>query len=894
MGRKKKAAANSPSGSQPRPTHYDLDQVRGYARGQWPAILSSLGGIDVSLLDGNHHHCPKCGGTDRFRLIDEPAGAVLCNNCARTGIGDGFASLAWITGRKFADVLAQVADYLGIEPTATPHHYSNGKATNADPAEHLSFQPWNDAADQLVALWCLTKPPITPAAVRAVGAQIARYRDQYTVIALPIHGENFREADQPGYKPVGWSLYNITGGPLPKFSKRVGDKPAKVEWVKVKMTYGSKPGIITCIPRLLTAIEHKSPKWKVEGPSDLLALFSLPDLHATTAIITNANGAGEQPPAWIIELFAGVQAYVCHDADQPGQRGALGYRDTQGRPQHPGWAPAIAVHATECRNIQLPFPIEETHGRDLRDYLNQPKTYRELLDLVDLAQPVAPADLSIAPPPRQALEEDDDPHRLARVNLDSYSAQADGATIRYWREEWYTWKPSRACYRKIETDELRAKITASIKAEFDRLWHEEMAEYEAWRKSAEYDRDEDKGPPRARRVKRDLVANVLAATGSLTCIPSSVELMTWISEGIRERRPYIAMLNGLIDLDKLLADADESEVILPHSHNWFSTVRLPYAFDPSARCPKWDAFLERNLELDPERIKILQEWAGYCLTPDTGQQKFLAMEGEGSNGKSVYCAAISAMLGAENCSHIPLEKFGERFDLTQTIGKLVNICADVGEIDKAAEGQLKGFTSGDVMFFDRKKISGVECLPTARLVLSFNNRPRFSDRSQGVWRRMLLIPWNIQITEDERIPNMDKGWWWQRQGELPGILNWAIEGLHRLRAQGRFTASTVGQEAIESYRDEVNPARLFLKEHFQASDSSVRCAFAYKFYVKWCEQTGHRPFADVVFGREVKRVFPNCERKRVRHGQQLNWNYFGIAFQHAEILGEKTSDDTLF
>jgi P4 family phage/plasmid primase-like protien len=880
-----------------RSPRFDVDEVKAAARGQWPEILSSLGGIDADLLDGNHHPCPKCGGTDRFRLIDADDGAILCNQCARTGIGDGFASLEWATGKKFAEVLALVADYLGIEPTTGGYDKLGSARGNADPAEHLVFLPWDESAEMRVAMWCLKKPPIVPAAVRAVGGCLARYRDTYTVIALPIWGEKL---DRDCSKPVGWCLYNITGGPLPKFGKRVADKPAKVEWIKVKITFGSKRGIIADLGRM-TVLQPRL-TWKVEGPTDLLSLLSLPDLPATVAAITNANGAGEQPPAWIIELFEGGPAAVCHDADEPGQKGAIGYRDSQGRQQHPGWAPAIAVHATECRNVVLPFPIGPTHGKDLRDFLkgdgeSPPKTYADLLALVEAASPVAKADLSVEPPPRQAIEEDDDPHRLARVNLASYAAQADGATIRYWREEWFTWKPSRACYRKIDPDELRAKVTASVKREFDRQWAEEMAEYEAWRKSAEYDPDEDKGPPKTRRVKRDLVANVLAATASLTCIPSSVELMTWLGNDehglpIRERRPYIAMLNGLINLDKLLADADEDECILPHSPAWFSTVRLPYAFDPVAKCPKWNAFLEHNLEMDPERIKILQEWAGYCLTPDTGQQKFLAMEGEGSNGKSVYCAALSAMLGADNCSHVSLERFGERFDRTQTIGKLVNICADVGEIDKVAEGNLKSFTSGDVMFFDRKRINGIECIPTARLVLSFNNRPRFSDRSQGVWRRMLLIPWNVQITERERVPNMDKGWWWHEQGELPGIFIWALEGLHRLRAQGRFTSSAVGNEALEDYRDEANPARAFLKEHVEPSDSSVRCSLVYHFYVKWCERTGHRPFSDGIFGREVKRVFENCKKKKVRVGGRLHWNYFGLSFQHAEILGEKTADDS--
>jgi putative DNA primase/helicase len=60
------------------------------------------------------------------------------------------------------------------------------------------------------------------------------------------------------------------------------------------------------------------------------------------------------------------------------------------------------------------------------------------------------------------------------------------------------------------------------------------------------------------------------------------------------------------------------------------------------------------------------------LLPDTGQQSFLVLEGEGANGKSVYMAGLEAMLGEDNCSHVPLELFGDRFSRTQTLGKLAN------------------------------------------------------------------------------------------------------------------------------------------------------------------------------------------------------------------------------
>jgi P4 family phage/plasmid primase-like protien len=886
MGRKKKAAANSASKSQ-RPAHYDIDFIRSAARGRAVDILSRLGGLPSAILDGRHHPCPKCGGTDRFRLLDTEAGAIFCNQCANGGIGDVFASLEWVLNKKFADVLPLVADYLGIEPDDSASYSSNGHA-HADPAEHLTFQPWDEASELLTAYWCLTKPPITVAAIRAVGGQLARYRGQYTVIALPVHGESLDKT-----KPVGWCLYNVTGGPLPKWSRRksADDQPSVPEWVKVKLTHGSQPGIIADLSRLQSAVSVDA--WKLEGPTDLLAFLTLPDLPADSIALTNANGSKENPPVWVLNLFTGHRASVLHDADKPGQAGSLGWTDQRSGRRHNGWAPSIATTAAECRNVSLPYPIAPDHGKDLRDYLTEPppRQYADLQALAAAASIIPRTDLP--PAAIQPLESDDDPHRLARVNLDRYAKHREGATLRFWRDEWYTWKQTRGAYRKIAERELRAKMIASIRSEFEIVWQAKMAEYEARRKADRLDDNEQ--PPTVQKVTKTLVSNVIDATGSLVVVSSATDQMTWIDEGGRERRNYVAMANGILDIESALADAELTDCLLPHTPKWFSSICLPYAFNQDAECPKWEAFLEKNLELDPERIKILQEWAGYLLLPDTGEQKFLVLEGEGANGKSVWLAAMTAMLGADNCSHIPLELFADRFAKSQTLGKLVNISADVGELDKVAEGYLKSFTSGDVMYFDRKGIPGVDCTPSARLMLACNNRPRFSDRSSGIWRRMLLIPWRITITRQERIRNMDKPWWWEQSGELPGIFNWALVGLARLRTQQGFTDSSLSTEALEDYRIESNPARAFLKENLEPHDNSgVKCTFLYRLYHRWASDHGYKPMGERVFGKEVRRVFERTERKRGGSSADRYWYYDTLRFQQAEICGEQTHDGSLF
>ena len=88
----------------------DVDQLKLAAVGRWAEILTSLGGIGQQLLDGKAHACPRCGGIDRFRFIDEDAGACFCNQCFSEKNGDGLAAIGWATGKSFPETLKIVGE----------------------------------------------------------------------------------------------------------------------------------------------------------------------------------------------------------------------------------------------------------------------------------------------------------------------------------------------------------------------------------------------------------------------------------------------------------------------------------------------------------------------------------------------------------------------------------------------------------------------------------------------------------------------------------------------------------------------------------------------------------------------------------------------------------------
>ncbi|MCH8063004.1 MAG: hypothetical protein IH861_10925 [Chloroflexi bacterium] len=279
--------------------------------------------------------------------------------------------------------------------------------------------------------------------------------------------------------------------------------------------------------------------------------------------------------------------------------------------------------------------------------------------------------------------------------------------------------------------------------------------------------------------------------------------------------------------------------------------------------------------LDEEYVALLQQWCGYLLRPDLREQRFLLTVGEGANGKSVFSEVVETFIGKENCSHVSLCRFSTQFGLHSTLGKLVNITNESSHmVDDEGESLLKAFVAGDRFTFDRKYKDPVEAVPTAKVMISTNALPRFHDKTQGIWRRILLVPFNKTISADERIKDLASQ---IVKSDVPGIFNWALEGLCSLNRNG-FIVPQANAELIEEYRRDSDPARAFLTDNFTSSPNgqSTPCSKVYKFYRQWCDDNGCKPMASQTFGQEIKRVFPDVERVRVGSGSYRQYEYTGL------------------
>jgi len=330
------------------------------------------------------------------------------------------------------------------------------------------------------------------------------------------------------------------------------------------------------------------------------------------------------------------------------------------------------------------------------------------------------------------------------------------------------------------------------------------------------------------------------------------------------------MRNGLLVLRR-----DGQAELIPHTPDYFSFVQLPYDYDPKAECKLWLTFLNDVMTGRADYILLLQQWLGYLLRPDLRQQKFLLCVGEGANGKGVFFEVIQNLVGFENCSEVPIARFNNPFSLIATQGKMVNLTHESsGLIDEIAETTLKSFVAGDRMTFERKFRDAISDVPTAKIMVATNDLPRFNDKSQAIWRRILLVPFDKVVPPEQQIETLAD----EIKKELPGVLNFAIEGLRKLNAVGRFTMPESSNAMLEQYRQDANPARAFLLEYYEntRNGDNVSCEEVYRQYRVWCDVKGCHSLADRTFGKEVRRVFPGIERKRTGSRDSRGYVYEGL------------------
>lgn len=290
----------------------------------------------------------------------------------------------------------------------------------------------------------------------------------------------------------------------------------------------------------------------------------------------------------------------------------------------------------------------------------------------------------------------------------------------------------------------------------------------------------------------------------------------------------------------------------PHRRADFLTYELPYCYDPQATsCPLFTAYLNK-VQPDPSAQAVLAEFVGNTLAPELNLQKALVLNGPGSNGKSVFCSIVRALLGRDMTTNISMTALTrEKFTLAGLDGKLLNVC-DEGPAKMDSE-IFKTIVAGEPIKVERKHQDPYIMEHYARIMFNCNQLPQDIEQSEGFFRRFLLIPFSVKIEESERDPQLAAKIIAQ---ELPAVFNWVLAGLRRLIRANAFTDCAAARQALEAYRRESNSVLAFIDEYElqpgtgQADRWPLQQVYArYRYY---CTSCGRFAFNDKHFNREMK------------------------------------------
>ena len=320
------------------------------------------------------------------------------------------------------------------------------------------------------------------------------------------------------------------------------------------------------------------------------------------------------------------------------------------------------------------------------------------------------------------------------------------------------------------------------------------------------------------------------------------------------------VLNGTVDL--------RTQQLRPHLRSDLLSKRASLKFDPSAICPQWIAFLARIFADNQAIIEFVQRLFGYCLTGQLTEQIVVILYGTGANGKSTLLSVLRSLAG-DYAYHCRPEVFtakrgdSQGFELVPLAGVRVVTATETSAGRRLDEALVKEMTGGEPVTCAPKYGDFFSFQPQFKPLLATNHKPEIRGTDEGIWRRVLLLPFTVTIPEKERDRDLAR----KLEGELPGILNWALAGVNDFFKTGLRMPDEV-RSATAEYRAEQDILANWIEEHCTLdSHASAEYAALYKDYVAWCETNKEEPINKSRFSSSLDER--GCPAHRGAKGKRL-------------------------
>ncbi|MGE6344107.1 phage/plasmid primase, P4 family [Bacillus mycoides] len=309
--------------------------------------------------------------------------------------------------------------------------------------------------------------------------------------------------------------------------------------------------------------------------------------------------------------------------------------------------------------------------------------------------------------------------------------------------------------------------------------------------------------------------------------------------------------NGVIDL--------KTGELLPHDRDLLLTKLSPIKYDRNAECPNWKAFMESIFktpagEPDHELINYLQKAIGYSLTGVTKEQVMFFLFGNGRNGKSTFINIIQDLLGdygRQTNSDTFLKKrndSGINNDVARLDGARFVSAVESEEGQQLSEALVKQITGGEKMSARFLRQEYFEFTPEFKVFFTTNHKPIVKGSDEGIWRRIMLIPFTITIPKDKIDYDLPD----KLAKEMPGVLRWAVEGCMKWQTEGLRAPEAV-KAATAEYREDMDILAPFIDENCTVNSSvRIEAKSMYENYTKWCYQNNELELKNRAFYRQLE------------------------------------------
>lgn len=334
----------------------------------------------------------------------------------------------------------------------------------------------------------------------------------------------------------------------------------------------------------------------------------------------------------------------------------------------------------------------------------------------------------------------------------------------------------------------------------------------------------------------------------LKCLKNGIILPSKLAEPYWLNRKEPAP--SIIAFRNCHVDYETGEVFEPTPKLWV-TQSVDFDFDPSARAPRFEQFLEEIQPGDAEAQQCLLEQLGYGMTNETKFDKAALWYGVKRSGKSTLALIQQKLVGEKSFAALDIHNITKTENSAQIlIGRKVGVFADVrmrpgkwyggsydpGGLDYKVAQLILNVTGRDAVSLGRKYKDHWEGRLTVKFILISNDVPNFGDTANVLPSRFVKIHFRKTFSnvEDVNLPR-------QLCAELPGIANLCLAAYRRLVARGKFIQPKSSSELEQRVLARVSPLAEFMQENWVRDDQAEgpTCQIFYNIFVHWCEAAGH-------------------------------------------------------